>query len=232
VNRGAFSLDECEKKVAEIPKWTFQATTTSDLSILTYGDIGAFHSGCTCVQNAPKYLDKSDDFLFMDPGKSTPDKKLLKVFQPNFLKKGQWRVVNTSYIKALTFWVLCSCTKRYVSFSLLFLLLTLCRKLGLWPHYTHTTHHNTYSHHAHLTHTTHTAQTPHIYHTQHTQYTQYTQNTRHSKHTHHTHTPSTHTTHTHHTHTTHIHTTHTQLTHNFTHTHTLTHTLTHVVRRR
>jgi len=82
------------------------------------GILGHFTLGAPGVQNAPKYLDKPDDFLFMDTGKSTLDRKLLKVFQPHFLKKGQWRVVNTSYSRVETFWVLCSCPKRYVSFSL------------------------------------------------------------------------------------------------------------------
>ena len=56
-----FSFDEREKKVAEVPKWTRQALVAPDLLSVTSGDIGAFHTGFTCVDNAPKYLDKLED---------------------------------------------------------------------------------------------------------------------------------------------------------------------------
>jgi len=88
-NRRGFSFDEREKKVAEVPKWTRQALAAPDLLFITFGDIGAFYIGFPSVDNAPKYLDKSENLILMDAGKPTSDKKPCKVHVTKFLKKGQ-----------------------------------------------------------------------------------------------------------------------------------------------
>jgi len=120
------SFEEREKKAAEVKNWTRKAPATSALPQITFQDIEAFHTKFSCVANAKKYLDKPDDLILMYAKKSTPPSKFYRVSLPRFWKKGQRRLVYVSYLGAQNFWALCSCTRKYVSFSLLFLILPLC----------------------------------------------------------------------------------------------------------
>ena len=121
-----FSFDEREKKATEMKKWTRKAPATSDSPQITFKDIEAFHTKFSCVENAKKYLDKPKDLILMYAKKSTPPSKYYRVSMPRFWKKGQRRVVYVLYLRVENFWALCSCTRKYVSFSLLFLILPLC----------------------------------------------------------------------------------------------------------
>jgi len=120
---------EKEELIKEVKGWTRALPEAELRPSITWEDMGAFHTGFSCVENAPKYLDILEDLTLMYPKPHTTYKMVYKVSMPSFWKKGSRRIVYIAYDKESVKWGLCSCTRKYLHFSFFLCFLISFKKL-------------------------------------------------------------------------------------------------------